>query len=623
MNSRLSSRGLSCGVGKGCLVGGAQRDFIDVGVFNLVGVIEFDAGGDADFVEHLGINATPDRIVSPGLPEHFLEALELFQTQGVGLDLQLMPRNGVHEIDPDDAQRHHHQQDRRHEHDPHHQRIVDDREHARPIGPPKGRLHRHSRVPGINAAFPHPAHPGAWGRQSNRRRWYTFPAMAQIRRLAAVLSLLLVAAVASAQDNGITVELDQFGVGGVARPGSIAAMRLRIGSTLTEEIDVRVQWEVRNADGDIGEYYRDIPTVSPGPVDTAPAHWLYAPLRPSTNDRTVWTVGVYERVDDQRGRRLAEVAITPPTANSIVDRSVALIGVMGRARGNLANLTLAPTNNRPIATNEPTGIVPGITPGQLPDQWYGLEQFEAILWADTVGAPVSGLTTNTEPALVEWIARGGHLIISLPSAGNPWGISTGNASLLGRLLPTYERVLNNERPFQPRMRESVPLDDVISVLAKDGIETWLDASASSASVAVRVFRDARDGFDIIDNHYEPLLTLESGEVVAVQRSYGRGKITVLGLDLTQNTYTAYGLPQGDVFWNRVLGRRADTPTSTEYSAIEEEGLAERGFSLTAGAGDSDWPHIDQSSRHCRSQQLRRHSCFRRDLPLPGQRGIHR
>jgi hypothetical protein len=418
--------------------------------------------------------------------------------------------------------------------------------------------------------------------------------------LTSILMMLLIAPAGMAQTGDITINLDQLGVGGVLRPGDMTGMRLTIESRRPEEFMAWVQWEVRNADGDIGEYGRSL-TLNPGSATTSARLWLYAPLSPNLSADTVWTVGVYEMVDGVRGQRLAETLISPPNPGAIAPADVSLIAVLGSNRGNLDALSLrAQPGAMPIATHEETRSAAGIGVNETPDRWWGWSTYETVYWGDAVAAPPTGLRDDYATALVDWIARGGHLIINLPASGNLWalGVPGQLPRELERLLPGYERTKNGVRPAIPQTREAIPLSTVLPQLAKAGIEQAL-GEVVNQPVTMRIFRDSATDFDVIDNHYQPLIATDAGEVFVIQRTYGRGHVTVVGLDLSQPVIASNSLPQGDAFWNRILGRRADTPSRSEYDAIEAARMHVRSFSVSEyplGRGDAIVSAINQSQQ---------------------------
>lgn len=373
----------------------------------------------------------------------------------------------------------------------------------------------------------------------------------QRRMVPMLLTLGVTASGLVAQDaakTDVTVEIDQFGVGSVFRPGDIAAIRLSLTSALDEPTPCWVQWEVPNAEGDIAEYGRSV-TLSLGPAAQV---WLYAPVPPQTNTQTVWTVRVFEERDGRRRRELGGTRISPSSGGGrqvAIEKS--LIGVVGQAKMGLddyGNPWAKRTN--PPGAHEETRVVSGIRPDELPDRWEGLKAFEAIVWSDALP---QAMRVDAANALREYVRRGGHLVITLPEAGNPWGLGARGQTWLDDLLISRA----------PRKDEAVALSDVIELLSKT------DRIMVDFEMSLRVFSDSDAGFDVVDNHYEPLLAMPDGRVVAVRRTVGFGRVTLLGIDLSSRRLASMRIPQADAFWNRVLGRRSDTPQAAELMAMDD------------------------------------------------------
>jgi len=114
------------------------------------------------------------------------------------------------------------------------------------------------------------------------------------------------------------------------------------------------------------------------------------------------------------------------------------------------------------------------------------------------------------------------------------------------------------------------LADLIPALSKFNDPQTLLRNSKPPEFTIRVFKDLRHDFNVIDNHYDPLISLPDGRIIAIQRLFGFGRITVIGVDLSDGRLAGLGLPQADAFWNRVLGRRCDTPTPDELVQIEKQ-----------------------------------------------------
>lgn len=396
-------------------------------------------------------------------------------------------------------------------------------------------------------------------------------------RLCAVVALVLLCLAPNSfaqVRTDVEVELDQFGVGGANfRPGDITPIRLRLTSRLEDEaMMVWVQWEVPNADGDIVEYGRPVALTRGRPTPV----WLYAPLSPATTTTAVWPIRIFEYRDGVRRAEIGGKRISPLEVNAqAVPIGSGMIGVIGqRVMGLGAYGARFDQLDRSPATHEDTRIVFGIRPDQIPDRWEALLGFEAIAWSN---ASPQDLTSTTATTLREYVRRGGHLIISLPEDVNPWGFGQFGQTPLGDILPRRE----------PRKVEGVMLSEVTPVMSK------ARGVLADFPISIRVFKELGGSFNSIDAPYESFIALPDGRVVAVQRIFGHGRVTIIGIDLSsQRLYSvplsngSVGLPQADAFWNRVLGRRSDTPTPTELDLIKKADLLARslGGERDMGAG---------------------------------------
>ena len=411
-----------------------------------------------------------------------------------------------------------------------------------------------------------------------------------IRRLfpALVAALFAPADVSIAQvsdETDVQVEIEQFGIGNAYRPGEVTAIRLILTSAMAEPTACWVQWEVPNGEGDVAEYGRSI-TLSPG--SRTPV-WLYAPLSPHTERDSIWTVRVFEERDGERRRELGgDPRIGPArTGATRVELDTGMIAVVGRARMRLEDYSNTWKRRlNPPGAHEATRIVSGIAPQDMPDRWQGLKAFEAVVWSDALPQQ---LRVDSASALREYVRRGGHLVIILPEAGNPWGLGTLGQTWLDDLLVGQA----------PRKDDGVRISELMPILSKTTAGPVRDFE-----VSIRVFKDIGRTHDTIDNRYEPIVALDDGRVIAIQRIVEFGRITIIGVDLTSQRITSMRLPQGDVFWNRILGRRADTPQPDELQAMESSDprRLSSGSANEVSIGDKRLlaDHIDKAGRAERS-----------------------
>lgn len=372
----------------------------------------------------------------------------------------------------------------------------------------------------------------------------------------------------SAQDEAsITIALEQFGLGNRFRPGDVVPARFIVTSRLQEAVGAFLVWEVEESTGDIVEYTRPI-TLNPGLPNPV---WMYAKTLPDMAVDTNFRVRVYERSEENaRGGEIAANIVSPArlvggSAASAVAIYYNTMGIVGSSSTlGLDQYSIAMPQSPPVATNDPMQILFGMSAQGLPDRWYGLDSLSAIFWAGR--ETPQNLSSDQARAIREWIYRGGHFVIVMQMAGDPWGIGEGAVRTpLQDLLPQTA----------PQIVSGVEVPSLIPVLTKD---TRIRTSASDQPIDMRVF-------DTIDNYYHPVLVTPSGQVLAVQRTYGHGFLTVVGLDVSLGAFsgrewTGGNLPDADIFWNPILGRRQDAPRPLDLNALQNSQLLRAAFGRT-------------------------------------------
>jgi hypothetical protein len=376
---------------------------------------------------------------------------------------------------------------------------------------------------------------------------------AALLRLLAVCLVAGLSGTAWAQDGAeISVNVVQYGVGNSARVGDWMGVQVEILDSAPEQRDIVLRLTVRDADGDRAMFDRVV-TANPG---VAQSFWLYARL-PYQADQEPPGVTVFEAIETggetgyRAGRLLGRFDPSPAQGNQILPASMGLAGVIGPYPAGLEqyNFTL---QNRPAAPfgHELTRIATGLDVPRLPDQWHGLAPFEVLLWAEstTRATEPMALTPERANALRTWVERGGHLVILIPPAGDPWFAAR---HALSGILPDIQR---------PERREGVDLDSIRPLLTESAtvtlprntvVHTFTPRAEAAPGTAVRV------------------LELPDGGTVVVRRVVGAGAVTVVGLDLTSGPMRRFGLPDAEAFWHRVLGRRGDIRSIDELNEQEK------------------------------------------------------
>ena len=350
---------------------------------------------------------------------------------------------------------------------------------------------------------------------------------------------LLIASVVGVADN-YSIEVNSLGIGNAWTSGAVTPLQVTVSSSVNEATAAWVQWEVPDADGDTVLWGKPI-TLSPN-GDTS--IWLYAPIQPWSNPSSTWTIGLRNW---EEGEPVGELATTRFSANSIgavhYENTEGFIAVFGTRRLGLSQYQPYQPNE---VKQEASMIVSGLQNSDLPDAWPCLEPLDAIVWADATPQ----FSYRQETAMRNWIERGGHLIISLPTIGDPWNLGSENGPL--------SELLND---FQSNVKQ-IPIGYLDQVIGRN--QGW-----PTIDITVRTFPTQNNREK--PNAMYPIVQLRNGETIGVQKTIGFGAVTVIGVDLASGQLASLGLPETDVLWNRILGRRGDTPTQHTISILKTNG----------------------------------------------------
>jgi hypothetical protein len=87
----------------------------------------------------------------------------------------------------------------------------------------------------------------------------------------AALACVLAPAPTAARADDVDLGLVLMGVGSHVRPGDPTAILVRATSALTAPVQARIEWSVRNADGDTVRFTRDVALAPGAPTE----RWVY------------------------------------------------------------------------------------------------------------------------------------------------------------------------------------------------------------------------------------------------------------------------------------------------------------------------------------------------------------
>lgn len=338
------------------------------------------------------------------------------------------------------------------------------------------------------------------------------------------------------------MSVETFGVGNIARPGELTGFRLAITDTADKPREVAVRVRFTDADGDTAIYQRAI-TLNPGrPVGV----WLYGRLPWDITPTSVLTFSVNLAQPTSEGaleigRQIGALRVSPGSAQAVlVEAETALAGVVGRRGLGLEHYTQDFGGSVvAVAGHEALRVVSDLTTSGFPDQWHGWAAFETMVWSQGDPSELEG--DLRAAALIEWVHRGGHLIIPLPAVASPWESPRNPlASILPRA--AHERLVEVDLN---RYRSLLTLDRsgaARSLPSKAEIHRFKIAADTERSQAIPIV-EGPDG------------------CIVVRRIVGVGMVTLVGIDL--NAPAVATAVRADAFWNRILGRRLDQLTPTE------------------------------------------------------------
>ncbi len=394
---------------------------------------------------------------------------------------------------------------------------------------------------------------------------YRIRLMPYLRCLILCLLALMTGLTTSAQDAPISsdpvrISASSMGVGGLARIGDWAGIEIEFEDTHDSQRELIIQIEGIDSDGDSPLHQRTV-TSNPGVLQRT---WLYLWIPGTHSIRGKFIVSVYEAEDldaatsertgvsYKRGQLLTRMEIGGQ--KDLIPAEIATGLVIGRRLGGLADYSRTANGTGNSGTlhlpngNEITLFANDIRPNDLPDRSTGLMQFETIIWST---ADPSNLTLSRSEALIEWVRKGGHLVVCLPPTGLVWFDTDRNA--LASLLPDVspEQLSSGESTVRALLTHDPNITMPDSLVIKD-----LVANASAEPhEAVAILRDA------------------VGHTVVSRRNVDLGMVTLIGIDITNRNLADRGLPAMDAFWHRVLGKRGkpiDTnPNNSIFSTSRE------------------------------------------------------
>jgi hypothetical protein len=256
---------------------------------------------------------------------------------------------------------------------------------------------------------------------------------------------------------------------------------------------------------------------------------LTAYARPGSRDPD-FTVQLF----DENGRRVANipeaVLMRDPPVASMPDETVILYFGQPNGLDGIAGLQGFKSGGTATDTDPGQEIVTArvdVQGGMMPGRWYGYDAAQVIVVDSNDREVVGALDNLRGKPLIDWVERGGHLVVSV---GSNW--QAVHDSVLGPILPG-----------EPNGRERVT--------SIEGLESFAGSNKQitpPGSPAVQVTR-----FEHVEERGGRVLSWKASLPLVIRGAYGFGRVTVIGLDLDQKPFSAW--PDRALFWARALDLR--------------------------------------------------------------------
>jgi hypothetical protein len=353
--------------------------------------------------------------------------------------------------------------------------------------------------------------------------------------------------------NEVSIREAQIGVGGVVREGDWAGLQFGITDLGDRVREVVVRVQIVDPDGDYTQYERVVAT-DPGDEKLV---WVYANL-PNDIVGDTLLVLVNEASETESGTRVGrQLGRTEIAMSRVISDRQGMVARVGNQWVGLLQyqLDFSPRtgrggggqsfDNSPQGEHERSRVIQLSGASQMPDRWLGLMPFSTIVWD---AGPMGELGVEQAAALREWIHRGGHLVVMLGAESVNW-IPNRLVNPLFDAMPLVD-ITRVEAVDLDLYRDMISSNDRLTLPDNQVVHTMsVQDGADTSRDAIRVF----SGPD--------------GKCVVARRLVGSGAVTFVGLDFSHRQLSAFSLPEPELFWNRVLGRRRKM-----VSEDDEQGL---------------------------------------------------
>ncbi len=323
----------------------------------------------------------------------------------------------------------------------------------------------------------------------------------------------------------LTISQDDVGFMGLIKPGVWNPIRLTLENPSAQPMAVDCRWTLTDFDKDIIIANRRV-TV---PARRKQTVWVYGCVPVTVSDQPEWKIDIVEA--DTKQVLAKKIINTYKTAAP--NRKIT--AVSGGSRLGLGEFSVDIADSRLLVhQHELMHLVRGLESANLPDRWYGYDGLDTVILTPEIDP--ARIPQEVFAGLREWIKRGGHAIIIMPSANEAWSQSPGKD-----FLPEAELV----------RKESMR------------IPKWLGDPNKRTELKVDYY-----AFVPKNNSTGILYADDDKNAVIVSRQLGFGAVTVIGVNIAEGNLESLGLPNGRFnIWHRIFGWH-----SPAYSRAALEGL---------------------------------------------------
>jgi hypothetical protein len=240
------------------------------------------------------------------------------------------------------------------------------------------------------------------------------------------------------------------------------------------------------------------------------------------------------RLLDARGRRVggASQSMAMPVPPDSIMPYENLILTMGRPQGVEAIAQL-PGFKGGAPSRSNSGLEEIVTAridtqgGSVPGRWYGYDGARAIVVDTGDKSVLSALEGLRGQAIVDWVARGGHVVVAV---GANW--QAVRDSVLGPMLPGL-----------PSGQEQLASLEALDIFA--GSSKSITPPGTKAVMVTTL--------EGVKERGGKVLSVMSSLPLVVRGSYGFGRVTLLTFDVDQNPFARW--PDRSQFWVRAIDLR--------------------------------------------------------------------